>query len=120
MSETRYLLDENTPRAIGDQLLRREPSLGVLAVGHSPAPPGGTLDPDLLVWMEREGYCLVTRNRSSMPQHLRDHLAAGQHVPGIFVLRPRATIGEVVNDLLLIAQASHPGEYQDQLVYIPL
>jgi hypothetical protein len=120
VSEIRYLIDENTSHAIADQLRRRDPTIEVLTVGHDPAPPCGTPDPDLLIWMEREGYCLVTRNRSSMPRHLRDHLAAGRHVPGIFILRPKATIGEVVDDLLLIAGASRPEEYQDQIGYIPL
>jgi len=45
----RYLVDENTPHAIRDQLLRRQPELEVLAVGDALAPAFGTLDPDLLL-----------------------------------------------------------------------
>ena len=120
MSEIRYLVDENTTRAIGDQLRRRQPDMAVLAVGDDLAPPRGTPDPDILLWLEREGYCLITRNRHSMPQHLRDHLAAGHHVPGIFMLRPRASIGQSIDDLLLIWGGSEPREYRDQIVHIPL
>lgn len=120
MSEVRYLVDENTPRAIGDSLHRRQPELVVLIVGDDLAPPRGTLDPDILLWLEREGYGLITRNRRSMPRHLRDHLTAGHHVPGIFTLRPRASLGQIIDDLLLIWGASQLGEYTDQIVYLPL
>jgi hypothetical protein len=56
VSRIRYLLDEDTPHAIRDQLLRREPDMGILAVGNEMAPPIGTLDPQLLQWIEREGF----------------------------------------------------------------
>jgi hypothetical protein len=115
----RYLIDENTTHALGDQLRRRQPDIAVLTVGDDLAPPLGTLDPDILLWLESKGYCLITRNRHSMPQHLQDHLATGHHVPGIFTLRPSASMGQVIDDLLLIWGASHPNEYQDQIVHIP-
>jgi len=120
MSEIRYLVDENTTRVIADQLRRRQPDIAVSTVGDYMAPPRGTPDPDILLWLEQEGYCLITRNRRSMPQHLQDHLTAGHHVPGIFILRPRASIGQSIADLLLIWGASYPDEYRDQIVHIPL
>jgi len=120
VSEIRYLVDENTTRAIGDQLRRRQPDVVVLTIGDDLAPPRGTSDPDILLWLESEGYCLITRNRRSMPQHLREHMATGHHVPGIFTLRPKASIAQVIDDLLLIWGASRPDEHQDQIVHIPL
>ena len=120
MSEICYLVDENTTRALRDQLRRRQPDIVVLTVGDDLAPPRGTPDPGILLWLEREGYCLITRNRHSMPRHLCDHLTGGHHVPGIFTLRPRASIGQIIEDLLLIWGASQLGEYRDQIVYVPL
>jgi len=63
---------------------------------------------------------LVTSNRSSMPVHLRDHLATGHHVPGILVLNPDMTLGETLDELLLIWGASEAEEYRDLLLYLPL
>lgn len=120
MSEIRFLVDENTAHAIADQMLRRQPGITVLNVGDNTAPPRGTLDPDILVWLEENRCFLVTRNRRSMPGHLRDHLAAGRHVPGIFVLRPYASMKQIIDDLILIWEASLPEEYLDQITYIPL
>ena len=119
MSEIRFLVDENTAHAVADQLLRRQPALTVLNVGDDSAPPRGTLDPDILIWLEENGYFLVTRNRHSMPGHLRDHLVAGRHVPGIFALRPYASMKQIIEDLILIWEASLPEEYLDQITYIP-
>jgi len=98
----RYLLDEDTPHAIRDQLIRLQPDMEILAVGDEKAPPFGTLDDELLRWVEKEGYILVSRNRRTMPKHLHRHLEAGGHVPGIFLLRSRYSVGEVIEDLLLI------------------
>ena len=120
MSETRFLFDENMPHAVGDQLIRREPAIQVLSVGIAPAPGLGTLDPEILTWLEAEQYYLITRNRRSMPVHLQDHLAAGRHVPGILTVRPRASMGQVIDDLLLIWALAEPGEYRDQIVHLPL
>ena len=54
----RFLLDEHVSRAVQRQLRRFEPRVEVLAVGDSDAPPKGTLDPDILTWIETNGYDL--------------------------------------------------------------
>ncbi|GAA6619620.1 DUF5615 family PIN-like protein [Scytonema sp. NUACC26] len=116
----RYLLDENLPPTFRDQLLRLQPDLTVLMVGDPDAPPKGTLDPEILCWCEERSFLLVTRNRRSMPVHLAEHLAANRHIPGILVIRRKATIAQVINDLILIAAASNEDEYRDLIDYIPL
>jgi hypothetical protein len=55
-----------------------------------------------------------------MPVHQQNHLAAGRHVPGIFVLSHDTSVGEIVADLRLLWDAAQPGEFDDQLVYLPL
>ena len=120
MSRIRYLLDEDTPHAIRDQLLRREPDMGILAVGDEMAPAIGTRDSQLLRWIEQEGYVLVSRNRRTLPRHLSEHLEEGGHVPGIFLLRRGHNIGRIIDDLLLIWEAAHAEEYRDQIEYLLL
>ena len=116
----RYLIDENTTPALADQLRRQQPELNVASVGDDVAPPKGTLDPEILLWIEAHGFTLITRNRKSMPEHLSDHLEIGHHIPGILTLRPKASLGEIIEDLLLIWELSEDDEYQDQIIHIPL
>lgn len=120
MSRIRFLLDENTPHAVGDQLRRHDPTIDVLAIGLPTAPAIGTPDPAILLWLEEHSYVPVTRNRRSMPGHLNDHIAAGHSVPGIIMIRPRVSFGEVIADLLLISESAQADEFTDQIVYVPL
>ena len=120
MNDLSFLLDENVPMAIHAQLGQRKPSIRVSVVGQPGAPPKGTPDPDLLIWIEEQGFILVTRNRASMPKHLQDHLTAGRHIPGILILPRTLSLGDVLEDLCLVWGASFPNEYRDQITYLPL
>ena len=115
----RYLIDENISPEYRTQLLRHEPSLTVFAVGDEGAPPKSTPDPEILEWCERNQFSLITNNRDSMPQHLSDHLSAGNHVPGIFTINRKVSMGLIIDQLILIAGASDEDEYIDRITYIP-
>jgi len=72
-----YLLDENLPPVYQEQLLRYKPDLTVLIVGELSAmniPEKGNLDPEILIWCERNNFILVTNNRTSMPVHLANRI----------------------------------------------
>lgn len=116
----RYLLDEHIPPAYQTQLLYHEPSLRVLIVGNEGTPARSTPDPEILHWCEQNDFNLITNNRESMPQHLADHLAAGHHVPGIFTVNLKVSMELIIEELILIAGASHEDEFRDRIVYIPL
>jgi len=116
----RFLLDEHVNRAIQRQLRRLNARIEVLAIGEPGAPPTGTLDPDLLGWLEENGYILVTENRNTMPGHLSDHFAAGRHIPGIFLIRPGVGLGRIIEELYLIWVASTAEEYYDCTLFLPL
>jgi predicted nuclease of predicted toxin-antitoxin system len=81
--------------------------------------PLGSEDPTLLRWAEREQRILVTHDPDTMPRHLADHLAAGQHSPGVFMLRPHSTLPQIVSFLQDAAYASEPEEWQDRVQFIP-
>jgi len=120
MSRICFLVDEDTPHSIRDGLLRRQPQIEIRVVGDDMAPSLNTPDADILCWLEREGYILISRNRSTMSQHLLEHLETGRHVPGILILRPRVSIGRIIEELLLIWETTYCNEYQDRIIYIPL
>ena len=115
-----FLLDENVAPALRTALQRQAPGIVVYRVGEAPATPLRTPDPEILIWIEENDCILLTYNRSSMPVHLGDHLAAGHHIPGIVQLDQLMTIGALIKDIWLLWGASLPGEYADQIVYLPL
>ena len=116
----RFLIDENISPRYRTQLLYREPSLTVMVIGDEGVPPKSTPDPEILAWCEKNQFSLITNNRESMPQHLSDHKAAGNHVPGIFTINLEVPMGRIIEELLLIVGASDEDEYIDQITYIPL
>jgi hypothetical protein len=120
MSKVRFLLDEHVNRAIQRQLRRRDILIHVLAIGDPGTPLPGASDPEILAWIEDNGYILVTENRRTIPRHLSDHLAAGRHVPGVFWLRPGVEIGRIIESLYLVWLVSTVEEYHDRTIYIPL
>jgi hypothetical protein len=105
---------------IRKRLNRHEPKIVIWAVGEPGAPALGALDPELLAWIEQHDCLLVTRNRASMPGHLRDHLAAGRHVPGILTSPKEMLAWEVADELQLIWEVMRPGEYLDLIAYLPV
>ena len=115
-----YLLDENMDPRLAAALRQEVPKIPVRCVGERVAPALGAADPGILLWCEAQSFALVTKNRSSMPGHLREHLATGHHVPAVFILARRLTLGQIRDELVLIWGASKPEEYRDQIVNLPL
>lgn len=120
MRDIHYLLDENADPDLRAGLLRRNPEMIVWQVGDPGAPSRSTPDPEILRWCEENTFVLVTNNRRSMPRHLRDHLAEGRHVPGIFQLNPHMTMGDTIEELVLIWEVASIQDYRDAIIYLPL
>lgn len=122
----KYLLDEHIPPAYRVQMLRRAEEtheaseLVVWAIGDPDAPGKGTLDPEILHWCEAHGFALVTNNRRSMPVHLANHLTAGHHHSGIFIINPDISMKQTLDELILIACASFDDEFADRLTFLPV
>ena len=127
--KVRFLLDENLPPRLRTAVLRVNPMIDILRVGDEGAPTLKTQDPDILRYVERargrrttcshRERLLVTKNRVSMPTHVATHLAAGGHHWGVFRVRPRATIGQLADEICLIWEASEAEEWVDQMRWIP-
>lgn len=116
----RYLLDENLDPLYKTQLLRKRPNVLLYTIGDPGTPSKGTLDPEILCWCEENEFVLITNNRKSMPAHLAEHLAQGRHIPGIIALNTEMSVGETLEELLLIAEAGDANDYRDHIEYLPV
>lgn len=110
----KFLIDENLDPDIVREVRRHDASVDILHVGEQGAPSLGTPDPSILVFCELEHRILITNNRASMPRHIADHLAAGKHYWGVLKTRARKPpIGQIIEEILIIAGASEAEEYFD-------
>jgi Domain of unknown function (DUF5615) len=120
----RFLLDEHMRGMLVDAIRQHNATgqfahLDILVVGEPSDLPLGSPDPDILLWTEREGRLLVTFDKASMPVHLADHLAAGNHLPGIISVRQHLTIPEIIAELDLIEGAGRPEDFADTITFVP-
>jgi hypothetical protein len=119
----RYLLDENLRGPLWQTIQLHNSSgvniLDTVRVGDPPHLPLGSDDLLILRWAESEGRVLVTADRKTMLPHLKAHLLAGHHSPGIFIVRRRTTLSQIVFHLVLAAYAADPMLLRDQIEYIP-
>ena len=69
----RFLLDENLSPKLKIAVQRINSTIDILRVGDADAPLLGTLDPNLLQYLELSQRLLITDNRSTIPNHLKDH-----------------------------------------------
>jgi predicted nuclease of predicted toxin-antitoxin system len=116
----RFLIDEDLPPRIKAMLLRQDPTIDVLRVGDSGAPPHGTKDPDILRYVALEQRLLITNNRRTMGIHAAALLAMGTQHWGILRCRPDAVLREVAEDLYLLWGASEAEEWIGRVEWVPL
>ena len=120
MTAIRILFDENAPQAVDRGLRRRVTNTDILRVGESGAPAKGTDDPALLVWCEEAGRVLVSLDRRTMPLAFGVHLAGGHRSAGVFLIGRDAPLPQILEDLVLLIEATEAEEWVDRLVFLPL
>jgi hypothetical protein len=114
----RFLADEDFDNDIVRGMLRRLPNLDIVRaqdVGLS-----GALDPTVLEWAAQEGRVLLTHDVSTMTAHAYARVTSDLPMPGIFAVSQLAPISQVIEDLVLLAECSLPGEWEGQVRYLPL
>ena len=113
-----FLADENFDRRLLDGLVDQVPGLDlkrVQDVGLS-----GADDPTILRWASLEGRVLLTHDLRTIPYHMADCMLAGITVKGVVVAPRSLDIGDTLDDLLIIAQCSLPGEWENSIRILPL
>jgi len=75
-------------------------------------------DPDILSWAERENRIIITLDENTIPNHLADHLKAGRHSPGVFIIRQSSSLARVISFLEAVAHASEAHEWRDSIHYV--
>ena len=77
-------------------------------------------DPELLAWAANERRVILTHDVTTLRQFAEHRVRAGLPMPGVFEIGAHLLIREVIEDLLLIADCSHDGEWEGQVRFLPL
>jgi hypothetical protein len=119
-----FVLDENLRgKPLWPAICRRNIGAGATIdatrVGDRNDLPLGSLDAAILVWAECNSRIVLTEDAATFPAELRAHLLSGRATPGLFVIRPSATVVAVLAWLELVALDDQPDQWRDQVHYIP-
>jgi len=114
----RLLADENLHSGIIRGLLRRDPNLDIVRVQDVGL--SGADDPDVLDWAARERRVLLTHDANTVTAHAYQRVRAGQIMAGVIEVRSGASIGQVIEDILLLLQCTVEADWESQIWYVPL
>jgi hypothetical protein len=74
----------------------------------------------VLAFAAANGYLVVSHDVNTMPGPAYARVAAGDHLPGLLMVRQTQPIGPAIASLALIWSASEAEEWQGQVRFLPL
>ena len=114
----KFVADENFDNNILRGLLLRGPDLDIVRVQDVGLL--GADDPVILAWAAEGGRVLLSHDVSTMNPHAYERVAQGLPMPGVFLVSGDMPVGEAIEELLVLAGASLPNEWEGQVRYLPL
>ena len=114
----RFLTDEHVSPALVRGLKRSLPETDVLELRHTDLL--GATDPEVLDFAASQSRILITRDISTVPDFAFERVREARAMPGVFIWRRKASLGDVLADLVLVVQASEADEWANRVIYLPL
>lgn len=114
----RFLADEDLNNHILRGVWRYNPDVDIVRaqdVGLQ-----GLADPIVLAWAADAGRLLVTHNVNTAIGFAQERIVNGTAMPGVIAISRRVPISRAIQDLLLLAECSLDGEWENQIVFLPL
>lgn len=99
-------------------LLRRQPDLDIVRVQDVGL--SGVDDPTVLEWCAQHGRLLLTHDVVTITKFAYERVDKGLAMPGVIEIKQSTGHGQAIDDILLLAECSLPGEHEGQVRYIPL
>lgn len=110
--------DENFNDDIVRGLLLRRPDLDLVRIRDVGL--AGSDDPAILAWAADDGRILLTHDRSTFADFAYARVAAGEPMPGVFVLNDRLPVRQAIDELLIVVACSEQSEWEGLALYLPL
>jgi hypothetical protein len=110
--------DENFNNDIVRGLLRKKPDLDIVRVQEVGL--RGADDPAILEWAAKAGRVVLTHDAATMTYYAYERVRTGLSMPGVIEVADDLPLGQVIDDLLLLAEYSQKDEWERQVIYLPL
>ena len=114
----RLAADENFNNDILRGLLRRNADLDIVRIQDTGL--SGAEDPEVLEWAAQEDRVLLTHDVRTITRYAYERVDSGMRMPGVVEVGRSVSIGLAIEDLLLLAECSAEGEWEGQVLYLPL
>ena len=111
-----FQADNDLRKAIVRGAVRREPQMNFRSA--QVARLDAVSDRDVLALAAQEGRILVSHDFQTMPQHFR-LFTRERRSPGSLLIRQDLPVGEAVQSLVLIWEASDASEWENRLCLVP-
>ena len=111
-----YQADNDLRKAIVRGAVRREPRMNFRSA--QAARLDRVPDPEVLAFASVEGRILVSHDFQTMPRHFRQ-FTQGRRSPGVLLVRQDLPVGEAIETLLPIWEASEADEWVNRLCLVP-
>lgn len=114
----KLLLDENFNNDVLHGVLRHNPELDYLRVQDIPELYSKD-DPTLLAWAAEHNRVLLTHDVRTMTHFAYERVRAGLPMAGVFEVSRHASLGQLIDDILIIVGGSHEDEWHNQVHFLP-
>jgi predicted nuclease of predicted toxin-antitoxin system len=110
--------DENFNNDILRGLLRRDPSLDIVRIQDIGLTKAS--DPVVLEWAAQENRVLLTHDRNTLTKFAYQRVMEGKPMPGVIEVDRSVPMSVAIDDILLLALSTKRGEWEGQIIYLPL
>ena len=114
----RFAADENFNNDIVRGLRRRRADIDITRIQD--AGLTGKDDPAVLAWCADQRRVLLTHDVRTITRHAYERATAGMTMPGVIEVPRSLPLSRIIDDILVIAEASEEGEWEGQVRYLPL
>jgi hypothetical protein len=114
----RFAADENLNYNIVRGLLRRKADLNIVRIQDVDL--SGKDDATVLEWAAQEDRILLTHDVTTITKYAYERISDGLPMPGVFAIKMTSSLGEIIDNIILLADYSYENEWEDKIVYLPL
>ncbi len=114
----RLLADENFNGDVLRGLFRIEPKLDIVRVQDTEVYQAS--DPVVLAYAAHENRILLTHDVRTVTKYAYDRVRAGQAMPGVIELDIDLSIGQAIEEILIVLLTSQPDQLANRIIFVPL